>query len=327
MQPLPPRHVVLLATPMAHPLEIAGSFEVFALAEKKLREAGRERSSGYQVELVSIQSELILRSASGLAMVANRCYTEVREPIDTLLVTGGLERWTGINEPQILDWLRKKVVGCRRWGSICTGAFLLAEAGLLDGHRVTTHWYFCQQLQEAFPLIRVDPEPIYIQDGALWTSAGVTAGIDMALALVEEDYGADIAMRIARSLVLFLRRSAGQSQFSTALSFQASSRIPLRELPIYIMEHLDQPLSIDDLAERVMMSRRNFSRVFKQEFGETPMHFVEGLRLETAVRLLKESDQSLAEIATSCGFGTTETLRRGFLSEFNKTPGQVRDGE
>jgi len=317
---LPPRRIAFLATPNAQALEVAGPIEVFAMADRKLREAGRGRSPAYVIDFLSATKELRIVSASGLAMVAHRSYRDVTEPIDTLLVAGGLDLWSPTDDPELLVWLREQAKSVRRIGSVCTGAFLLAEAGVLDGRRVTTHWYFCRQLQEQFPRTIVDPEPIYIREGNLSTSAGVTAGIDLAVAMVEEDLGADIALRVARALVLFLRRSEGQSQFSTSLAFQGTSRLPLREIPVFILEHIAGDLGVEALAARVAMSPRNFSRVFAREFGETPAAFVERLRLDTARRLLEESDRTLDDIAASCGLGSADTLRRAFQRRYGKSP-------
>ena len=320
----PPRHVVILATPNAQSLEIAGPVEVFAMAEQKLREAGRTKVSGYRVEVVSAVHDLTLKGSSGLTITANRCFDEVKGPIDTLLVAGGMELWSAKQSPALLQWLAAQAVSVRRLGSVCTGAFVLAEAGLLDNKRVTTHWFFCQQLARDFSKVTVDAEPIFVRDGKLSTSAGVTSGIDLALAMVEEDLGTDIALRIARALVLFLRRPAGQNQFSTSLSFQGSSRLPIRELPVYILENLSLPLSVEALAARVAMSVRNFSRIFREEFGVTPATFVEKLRLETAQRLVQESDHSLDEIAGACGFGGVNAMRRAFVKAFGSTPAETR---
>lgn len=321
---LPPRRVVILATPTAQSLEIAGPVEVFAMTAVKLHEAGRERMSGYSVEVVSATDDLTIRSSSGLTILAQRSWREIDYAIDTLLVAGGMEIWTGARENELLNWLRTHARKARRFGSICTGAFVLAEAGLLSRKHVTTHWYFCGELQKSYTDLVVDSEPIFIKDGNLYTSAGVTSGIDLAVSMVEEDFGQDIALRIARALVLFLRRPAGQNQFSTALSFQASSRIPLRELPVYVLEHLSDPLTVEDLAGRVSMSVRNFSRVFVEEFGVTPAVFVERLRIETAKRLVEESNRGLEEIAAECGLGSLDTLNRSFLREFGRTPAQMR---
>jgi transcriptional regulator GlxA family with amidase domain len=321
---LPTRRITVLATPTAQALELAGPIEVFAMAERKLKEAGRSRSPAYLIDIVSATEDLTIRSSSGLSMLAQRCYSEVKEPIDTLLVAGGMDLWSAKPHPELLAWLRQQAKTVRRLGSVCTGAFILAEAGLLDAKRVTTHWYFCQQLQDQFPALIVDPEPIFIRDAHISTSAGVTSGIDLALSMVEEDLGMDIALRVARALVLFLRRSEGQSQFSTSLAFQAKSRLPLREIPIFILENLGEELTVEILASRVAMSPRNFARIFRQEFGDTPAVFVERLRLETARRLVEESDRSIDEIASSCGLGSADTMRRAFQKQFRQTPSSMR---
>jgi transcriptional regulator GlxA family with amidase domain len=320
----PARRITVLATPTAQALELAGPIEVFAMAERKLKEAGRTRSPSYLIDIVSTTEDLTIRSSSGLSMLAQRCYSQVKEPIDTLLVAGGMDLWSAKPYPELLAWLRQQAKTVRRLGSVCTGAFILAEAGLLDARRVTTHWYFCQQLQDQFPALTVDPEPIFIRDAHISTSAGVTSGIDLALSMVEEDLGMDIALRVARALVLFLRRSEGQSQFSTSLAFQAKSRLPLREIPVFILENLGNEITIEILAERVAMSPRNFARIFRQEFGDTPAVFVERLRLETARRLVEQSDRSIDEIASSCGLGSADTMRRAFQKRFRQTPSSMR---
>ena len=321
---LPPRRIAFLATPNAQALEVAGPIEVFAMADRKLQEAGRARTPAYVIDILSTSADLAITSASGLCLNAQRSYREVTEPIDTLLVAGGLDLWSAKHDPLLLSWLRKQAKQARRIGSVCTGAFLLAEAGVLDGRRVTTHWYFCQQLQKQFPKLTVDPEPIFIREGNLSTSAGVTAGLDLAIAMVEEDLGVDIALRVARALVLFLRRSEGQSQFSTSLAFQATSRLPLREIPVFILENLAADLSVNVLAARVAMSPRNFSRIFGQEFGETPAGFVDRLRLDTARRLIEESDRTIDDIAEKCGFGSADTMRRTFQKRYGYTPASLR---
>ncbi len=321
---LPARRVVVLAPPTAQALEVAGPVEVFSCVAEKLREAGRERLAGYTVEVVSAVETLHIRSSRGPTLLAQRTFREVDYEIDTLLVAGGMDIWTGEGHPDLLRWVRARCAAARRYGSVCTGAFVLAQAGLLDRKRVTTHWYFCQQLQAQFPKVLVDPEPIFIRDDRLFTSAGVASGLDLALAMVEDDFGQDTALRVARALVLFLRRSAGQNQFSTALAFQGAARIPLRELPIYVLEHLKEPLTVADLARRVAMSVRNFSRVFREEYGSPPAVFVERLRIDTARRLVEESVRGFAEIAAECGLGSAETLRRIFVREFGRTPPQLR---
>ncbi len=304
-----PRNVVILATPEVSALEVAGAAEVFALAARKLQEAGRPHGRAYRVRLLTCAAETQpLGSAVGLR--AEGSFEGFDEPIDTLLVAGGLEPWSGRGVPALQAWLRSRVVQARRYGSLCTGAFVLAEAGLLDGHRVTTHWYFCERLAREFPRVTVDPEPIFVHTDRLWTAAGVTAGIDMALAMVEDDLGLDIALRIARALVVYVRRPGWQSQFSTALAAQAPRRTRLSELPFWILESLGQPLSVPALAERVAMSPRNFTRRFVEEFGITPLRFVTRLRTEAAHRLLAENRLSRGEVAQACGFGSVDSMDR-----------------
>jgi transcriptional regulator GlxA family with amidase domain len=322
---LPVRKVVILATPTAQSLEVAGPMEVFGTANFKLREAGRERSIPYDVELVATARDLrITSSMSGLQMVAAAPWDRLSGEIDTLLVVGGVDIWTGQANPAFLRWLRRQCRRVRRLGSVCTGAFVLAEAGLLDGRRATTHWCFTQKLRQDYPKVRVDPDPIFVRDGKIVTAAGVTSGIDLCLSLVEEDLGIDIALRVARALVLFVRRSGGQHQFSTALAFQSSSRIPMRELPIWIIENLNDHLSVDQLASKLGMSVRNFSRTFSREFGSTPSKFVARVRVETARHLLEDSDKGLKEIAAECGFGSVDSMERAFRQETGRTPGAFR---
>lgn len=304
-----PRNVVILATPEVSALEVAGAAEVFALAGPKLQEAGRRHGRAYRVRLLSCALEARpLGSAVGL--LPEGPYAGFDGPIDTLLVAGGLEPWSGHGVGGLQAWLRARVGQARRYGSLCTGAFVLAEAGLLDGHRVTTHWYFCERLAREFPQVTVDPEPIFVRSDPLWTAAGVTAGVDMALAMVEDDLGLDIALRIARALVVYVRRPGWQSQFSTALASQAARRTRLSELPFWILESLGQPLSVPMLAERVAMSPRNFTRRFVEEFGTTPLRFVTRLRTESAYRLLAENRLSRGEIAQACGFGSVDSMER-----------------
>jgi len=317
--------VVVLATPEAQSLEVAGPMEVFGTANFKLREAGRERSVPYAVELASTTNNLRIKSTmSGLQLVATKPWNQLSGDIDTILVVGGVNIWTGESNPQFLRWLRQQSKKVRRLGSVCTGAFVLAKAGLLNGRMATTHWCFTQKLKEEYPRVNVDPEPIFVRDGKIVTAAGVTSGIDLCLSLVEEDLGLDIALRVARALVLFVRRSGGENQFSTALAFQSSSKIPLRELPIWIVENLGKPLGVDQLASRLAMSVRNFSRTFAREFGSTPAKFVARLRVETAKRLLEDSEKSMEQVAVECGFGSVDSMQRNFREQTDRPPRAFR---
>ncbi len=212
----------------------------------------------------------------------------------------------------------------RRTASVCTGAFLLAAAGLLDGRRATTHWTAAKELAKRYPSVRVDPEPIFLRDGPIWTSAGVTAGMDLALALVEEDLDRDAALAIARQLVLFLRRPGNQSQFSATLAAQEPVREPLREVRRHIVENLAGDLSVEALAQRAHMSPRHFARLFRTETGVTPARYVESIRLEAARRALEDSAQPVATVALTCGFGTPETMRRSFLRALGVGPAEYR---
>jgi len=321
----PARKIVVLATPTAQSLEVAGPMEVFGSANFRLREAGRERAIPYEVILASTGTNLRITSTmSGLQLVATAPWFRLSGEIDTLLVVGGINIWTGESNPRLLQWLRLQSKRVRRLGSVCAGAFVLAKAGLLDGRRATTHWCFAGKLKEDYPKVIVDPDPIFIRDGMVVTAAGVAAGIDLCLSLVEEDLGLDIALRVARSLVLFVRRSGGESQFSTALAFQNTSKIPLRELPIWIVENLREPLGVAQLASKLAMSVRNFSRTFAREFGSTPLKFITKLRVQTAQRLLADSTKSMEEIAAECGFGSLDSMERAFRRETNGVPSSFR---
>jgi transcriptional regulator GlxA family with amidase domain len=246
------------------------------------------------------------------------------QALDTLIVAGGTGTREALADHTLIDWIRKVAPRTRRVASVCTGAFLLAEAGLLDGRRATTHWSACALLAERYPAVDVDPDPIYARDGNVYTSAGVTAGMDLALALVEEDMGRDVALAIARQLVLFLRRPGSQSQFSAQLSGQIADRDQLRELQGWIADHPGEDLSVAALARRAGLSERHLARSFHKEVGETPARYVETVRLESARRRLEESGEPVAAVAVACGFGTAETMRRAFLRRLGVGPAEYR---
>jgi transcriptional regulator GlxA family with amidase domain len=253
-----------------------------------------------------------------------RSIDDVTEPIDTLMVCGGRGTTAAMRDQTLIGWLREMAPRVRRLCSVCTGTFLLAEAGLLNGRSATSHWRACDALQRSFPQIEVQTDPIFVRSGRFYTSAGVTAGIDLALALVEEDHGRRVALGVARELVMFLRRPGGQSQFSVQLSAQFADREPIRELQEWIPDHLSENLSVARLARRAAMSSRNFARVFLRETGMTPATFVEMARLEAARRRLEESDDGIDAISRACGFGTRESMRRAFLRSLHVTPGAYR---
>ncbi len=303
-------------------LDVTGPLEVFAIATRHLqRSAGL--AGGYDIEVLAATAGPITTS-SGLRLAADRSYRDVRGGIDTLLVAGGEGVVAALGDRPLLAWLRRMAPRVRRLGSVCTGTFVLAEAGLLRGRRVTTHWRGCAQLAQRYPDLCVDPEPIFVRDGEIYTSAGVTAGMDLALALVEEDHGRQVALKVARDLVLFLRRPGGQSQFSAQLAVQAADREPIRDLQAWIAEHVDEDLAVPALAERVAMSPRNFARVFVQQVGVTPARFIEQVRVEAARRRLEESSAGVDAVASQCGFGGAESMRRAFLRTLRVSPSAYR---
>ena len=315
----PPLSVVILAVPPVEELDLVGPLEVFATANFVLG----ERGPAYDIRVVSSQPKPIIAGECGVSLLAHGYYRRLREPVDTLVVVSGPAS-KNAHDNRLSLWLQKMTGRVRRVASVCVGAFVLAEAGLLRNKRATTHWAFASDLQKKYPDVKVDANPIWIQDGNIYTSAGITAGIDLALAMVEKDQGASVALDVARGLVVFLRRPGSQAQFSVSLSTQASGRKALDDLQVWMAENLNKDLSVDALARRAAMSPRNFSRVFRKESGTTPAKFVELLRVEAARRQLEQTGRSIKEIAASCGFSGSEIMRRTFLSNLQVTPGAYR---
>jgi transcriptional regulator GlxA family with amidase domain len=265
-----------------------------------------------------------VRTSSRLALIADARLSAGAGRIDTLIVPGGSGRAGAADDPALVRWLERAGTRVPRLASVCTGAFLLAAAGLLRGRRVTTHWAFAEELARRHPEIDVDAEPIYIRDGSLWTSAGVTAGIDLALAMVEEDHDPELALQIARHLVMFLRRPSNQAQFSVTLASQQPEREPLREIQREILEQPGGEHSVEAMAARAHMSSRHFARAFRAETGVTPARYVERVRLEAARRRLEETATPVQRVAIECGFGTGETMRRSFLRVLGVAPAEYR---
>jgi transcriptional regulator GlxA family with amidase domain len=318
------RRIVFVAGPGVEILDLVGPLQVFARASEMHSRANPGMPPIYSVEVATIASNRSLLANCGLRITAHKTFREVRGKIDTLLVAGGNAIEQNEINPEAARWLKKISRRIRRVGSVCTGAMLLARAGLLDGRRATTHWNWCQTLIKHAPRVDVDPDPIFIRDENVYTSAGVTAGMDLALALVEEDHGSRLALQVARNLVLYLRRPGGQSQFSAALSLQATDRKPLRELEAWVLDNLHKPLTVPLLAQRVAMSPRNFARVFIKEMKTTPAKFVERLRIESARRRLEESQNSMEAIASECGFANVNAMRNVFQRTLKIAPGQYR---
>ena len=315
---------MFVSGPNVEILDLVGPLQVFARASDMYKRASPASLPIYSVEVVSISASRSLFANCGVRVIADRTFREVRGKIDTLLVAGGDAIEQNEINPEAVRWLKRISPRIRRVGSVCTGAMLLARAGLLDGRRATTHWNWCQTLIKRAPRARVERDPIFVRDENVYTSAGVTAGMDLALALVEEDHGSRLALQVARNLVLYLRRPGGQSQFSAALSLQLTDRKPLLELEAWVLDNLQKVLTVPLLAQRVAMSPRNFARVFTKEMKTTPAKFVERLRVEAARRRLEESHNSMETIADECGFGNVNSMRNVFQRTLKIAPGQYR---
>ena len=317
------KRIVLFTLPPVREIDLIGAIDVFTSANRAT--GGKPL---YELKIVSAEKARADRKIAGMCGLTLHCHDDFHTfcgEIDTLLVPGGIGVEEKKPDASAVRWLRQAAAKSRRVGSICTGAFLLAHTGLLDGRRAATHWAFAAELARRYPKVKVDPEPIWIQDENFYTSAGVTAGIDLSLALLEEDHGAALALEVARTLVVFLRRPGNQSQFSVSLATQSAERKPLHELRVWMAEHLTADLSVPALAQRVAMSPRNFQRVFTSEAGKSPARYVEELRIETARRLLERTTQSMDEISDRCGFGSTDVMARAFTRILHTTPGEYRN--
>lgn len=313
---MPSRNVLVVLYDGVQSLDVTGPVEVFDAVSRF------PGLTGYPIRTVSPGGAPV-RTGSGLTLLPDGDLESARPgPGTTLLVPGG--RYTADFEPKLTDWLRARAGHAERLVSVCTGGLLLAEAGLLDGRRATTHWNACEQMARDYPAVTVEPDPIYVRDGPVATSAGVTAGIDLALALVEEDHGRDVALTIARHLVVFLRRPGGQAQFSAQLAAQTARREPLRDVQHWITEHPGGDLSVEALALRARLSPRHFARAFRAETGVTPGRYVERVRVEHARRLLEEGGEGIAQISRACGYGTPEALRRAFVKTLGQPPAEYR---
>lgn len=319
-----PRSVHILAFPNVQVLDVCGPLQVFASANVQARQQGLPLP--YQVKVVAAQDQAV-ESSAGLGLLTWPLPL-ASEPSDTLIVAGGRGVQVAASDPELVRWLHERARAARRVASVCSGAFLLAATGLLDGRRVVTHWHSCEALARQYPALRVDPDPIFINDHGYWTSAGVTAGIDLALALVEEDLGHAMALAVARDLVVFLKRPGGQSQFSATLSMQQASAADdgrFSDLHGWIIENLTSDLSVTALATKVGMSERSFVRHYRAQTGITPAKAIEQLRVEAARRLLADSTLPIKRVAARCGFGSEETLRRSFLRGLGVTPMAYRE--
>ena len=318
------KHIVILVPPQTSILDVTGPLEVLSKANSCLASDEQSRPY-YNIHLISTDGTTVVPTTSGMPVICEGGHAAIFYAIDTLIIAGrGV--YNKIAPGEILDWIRAlaKKRPKTRIASVCAGAFILAQTGLLNGRRATTHWMLCEQMAAAFPEIQVENDPIYIKDDNFYTSAGISTGIDLTLSLVEEDLGKDIAMEVARMLVLYLKRPGNQSQFSNILKAQASDHVPIRQITQFIQENTDKDLSVERLAERMSMSGRNFSRIFTRETGLSPAKYVEKVRVEAARRRLEESNLSLDQIAQACGLAGANGLRRLFVRHLNTSPGLYR---
>jgi transcriptional regulator GlxA family with amidase domain len=306
------RRVVITGPPPVQILDVTGPLEVFSCVPD------------YKVEIATPDGDHLMTNR-GIALTRATPIENLSGPIDTLVVAGGPGAESGEYNPDFVNWISQAAVRSRRVASICTGAFVLAAAGLLDGKRAVTHWNFCDRLAREYPKVNVCPDPIYLRDGSTYTSAGITAGIDLTLALVEEDHGHQAALSVARQLVMFLVRPGGQAQYSHMLSRQAMTSEPLRELQVWMLEHLKENLTVERLAEQLGMSPRHFSRVCLRETSMNPGQFVDRMRVEAAQQMIDSSSMGLKEIADACGFGSADSMRRTFQRVIGITAGEYTE--
>ncbi len=307
---------IYLPAENAHALELAGVQDILLEANRQL---GRQ---AYQLPLLSERAGPVT-CASGMRIVPDATIDAFDGPIDTLIVSGT----HGLPPPSLAasEWIRRQAPTCRRFGSVCTGAFALGAAGLLDGRRVTTHWEYAADLAAAYPTARVEPDKIFVRDGPMFSSAGTTAALDLALALIEEDHGPALSLAVARRLVMFLKRPGGQSQYSVHLASQVTALSPITRIQAWILDNLREDLSVAALARRAAMSERNFARAFVQETRLTPAEFVELTRIDAARRLLEGSGLSLQRVAMQSGFSSTQAMRRAFSRRLEVIPSQYRE--
>jgi transcriptional regulator GlxA family with amidase domain len=320
--------VLFVAFEGALSVDIAGPADAFGIVNR-LHEDERLPSlpkPAYEVRYVSLRGGLV-RASSGLTLQTERAAPRMLRDLDTLIVSGGSWMLETIKDRALVRWIAKAAPRARRVCSVCSGAFLLAEAGLLDGRNAVTHWAMNEEFRARYPKVKLALDPIFVEDGKVWSSAGVTAGIDLALALIRRDLGAEIALRVAKQMVVFLQRPGGQAQFSAALlaqETQAAKDDPLLEITTYVAAHLDRDLSVAALAAQAGMSPRSFARLFSD--GLTPAKLVEAARVEAAARALSESQSSIKQIAAQCGFGDEERMRRAFLRKLGVAPRDYRRG-
>jgi transcriptional regulator GlxA family with amidase domain len=321
MEPVRSRRVLIAAFDGVNLLDLSGPMQAFAVCGPVPSPVGGEE--GYEVTAVSAEGGMVTTS-TGLAIHTLPLAEVDPGAIDTLIVPGGSPDGVPAQPPELVSWVKRTAPGVRRVCSVCSGAFILAAAGLLDGRRATTHWHWADRLQQEYPWVRVLPDPIFVHDGPIWTSAGITAGIDMSLALIEEDFGHAEAIKTARRLVMFIKRPGGQAQFSAPLIFQSLSDSRFSDLNAWIRQNLSGDLRVDRLAARAGMSERAFTRAYTAQVGHTPAKAVEAMRLEAACGLLESTEIPLKRVASASGFGKEQNLRRVFVRRLGVGPADYR---
>jgi transcriptional regulator GlxA family with amidase domain len=318
----PRRRIVLVTTQSAGSLEYMGPPQVFDEARIFLEHAGRS-DLAYDVEVVS-RGTGTLYARKGFEISAPKSYARLRGDVDTLILQAADEHDECLRDRRFLEWVARMSSRVRRIVSICTGSFILAEAGVLDGRRAATHWCACDDFRRRYPRVRLEEDPIYVKDGHIYTSAGATSGMDLAIALVEEDLGTEFARRVAQGLVMFLRRPGNQSQFSVQVPAEPQDAAGVSEIERYVFEHLDADLRVEVLADRFAMSPRTLSRWFRRRFGVAPGRYVEQCRLERARQYLEETDEGVAQVASRCGDASADGLRLAFERNLGVTPREYR---
>ena len=320
------KHIAFLVIPDATLLDITGPYEVFAQAVE-CQKSDKKASDSYILHTISASDNRQVKTASGLKIDCEDSISTYNFEIDTLFIPGvpnSMQEHYILDE-KLLQWIENQSHKVRRICSVCTGTFFLAEAGVLNGKRAVTHWEMCERLASQYPDIQVETDPIFVTDGNVYTSAGISAGMDLALALVEEDFGRALALDVAKQMVLYLKRPGSQSQYSTILTHQHTDYRPIQELEGWIPEHLHEELTVEKLAEFVSMSPRNFARVFVRETGITPARYIDKLRIETACRYLVETQLTLKEIAVLCGLTSIDNMRKVFLKYIHISPTDYRE--
>lgn len=318
------RRIGFVIYPGCDIVDVCGPCDAFHFADLWLARFGRTSEPGYQCDILAATPGPV-RTMCGIEIVASRSFHDIADGLDTLVVAGGvMSVEQACKDPALVEWVRSMAPRVRRVASVCTGAFILAAAGLLHHRRVTTHWMFSELLATAYPSIQVDSSLLFARDGNIYSSGGITAGIDLAMALVEEDHGREIALATARMMVVFPRRPGGQSQFSAYIKLEAKNRPDIIELQAWILGNPGKDLSVEALADRMAMSPRNFARLFRSETGDTPAQFADRARADAARCKLEQTVVPVETIAEECGFGNTERMRRTFQRLFEVSPHDYR---